>query len=541
MAGTGKRWNARLGVLAVILGLSVRAAGSSEDLRLLDAARAADAEAVGQLLASGASVNTTQPDGATALHWAVHRNAPAIVDQLIEAGADVNAANDEDARPLTLAVLNRSAPLVERLLDAGADPNAGRESAVLTAAHTGDPQVMALMLAHGGDANASEPRRGQTALMWAAAEGHADVVKLLIQAAADVHARTHAEAPGPGDRMSQYRRRPSDFPRPASSIAANEFTALLFAARGGDVASLRHLLDAGADVNATSADGMSALVLATVRGGSAVAHVLLEQGADPNAAGTGYTALHWAAGSWETELTANSITPLRDHEWARLAGVTEGKLELVRALLARGADPNARIQQTPARVGSSKNPGLPELEGATPFLLAAVAGESEVLQLLAEHGADVGLATTTQGTPLMAVAGLGRVLGETTVPDRQMLAAAQMLVELGALGDVNAVDEVGNTALHYAAYFKRSAIVQLLADHSAQLELPNKYGETPLWLSEMVIQFAGGGAYAFSPTSAGDLLRQLGAQPTEPGYHLEAGGVGGGGLRPTYWPDIPHI
>ena len=541
MGRAGKTWCAHLGVLAVIVGFSVPAAGSSDDLRLVDAARAADAALVEQLLAAGAPVDAAQPDGATALHWAAHRDATAIVDQLIAAGADVNAANDEDIRPLNLAALNRSAPLVERLLEAGADPNAGRESAVLTAAHAGDPAVMALVLAHGGDANAREPRRGQTALMWAAAEGHAEVVKLLAEAGADIHARTSPEAPGPNDRMRQRPGRPEDFPRPASSISANEFTALLFAVRNDDAASLRHLLEAGADPDTTSADGMSALLLATVRGAPAVAHVLLEHGADPNAAGTGYTALHWAAGMWETELTANSITPLRDHEWARLAGVTEGKLELVRALLAGGADPNARIEQTPARVGSSKNPQLPELEGATPFLLAAVAGESEVLRLLAEHGADMGLTTTNHGTPLMAAAGLGRVLGETTVPHDQMLAAVQTLGELGALGDVNAVDAIGNTALHYAAYFKRDAIVRFLADHGADLEIANQYGETALWLSELVVQFAGGGAYAVSPTSTGDLLRELGAQTVEPGYHLESAGVSGTGLRPTYWPNVPHI
>ena len=528
-------------VLALVLGMLDHPAGASEDLRLVDAARIDDAAAVARLLADGAPVNITQPDGATALHWAVHRNAPTIVDQLIAAGADVDAANDEDIRPLTLAILNASGPLVAGLLAAGADPNVGKESAVLTAAHTGNAEVLRLLLAHGGDANARESLRGQTALMWAAAEGHAEALKLLIQAGADLHARTHSQSGSGGGGMSQYRRRPSDFPRPTSSIAANEFTPLLFAVRRGDLASVTHLLEAGADVNSTSADGMSPLVLATVRGWPAGAEVLLGHGANPNAAGTGYTALHWAAGMWETELTANSITPLRDHEWGRLAGLTDGKVELVRALLKQGANPNARVQQTPARVGSSKNPELAELEGATPFVVAAVAGESDVLRVLSEYGAHTGLRTASQATPLMAVAGFGRVLGETTVSDHQMLLAARKVIELGALGNVNAVDTIGNTALHYAAYFKRDAIVELLVDHGARLDVENKFGEPPLWLAELVIQFAGAGAYAVSETSTGDLLRRLGAQPQEPGYHLERAGASGTGLRPTYWPDIPHL
>ena len=532
---------AGLAVLVTIVGVSVAVTVANDDLRVADAARAGDATAVERLVAAGAPVDAAQPDGATALHWAVHRSATAIVDTLIAAGADVDAANDEDIRPLALAVLNRSAPIVETLLGAGADPNAGRESAVLTAAHTGDAEVMRLLLANGGDANASEPERGQTALMWAVAEGHVEVASLLIAAGADIEARTRVPDRPEGARRSRYRRAPSAFPRPASTIAANEFTALLFAVRSGEIASVRQLLEAGADVNTTSRDGMSALVLATVRGWPAVAHLLLEGGADPNAAAAGYTALHWAAGSWETELTAASISPLRDHQWARLAGLTEGKLELVRALLDHGADPNARVQQPPARVGSSKNPGLGELEGASPFLLAAVAGESDVMRLLAKRGADMTLTTTGNGTPLMAVAGLGRVLGEITVPDSQMLAAAETLVELGGLGDVNAADTTGNTALHFAAYFKRDAIVQLLADHGAQLELQNKFGETARWLSELVIQFAGAGAYAVSPTSTGDLLRQLGAKPTAPSYHLERAGASGTGLRPRFWPDLPHL
>ena len=518
-----------LGSAITLLGLIVGPTSANDDLRLIEAVRTDNTAAVTRLLATDIPIDTPQPDGATALHWAVYRNAPTMVEQLIAAGADVNAASSQDVRPLTLAILNRSTALVTVLLDAGADPNRGKETAMMTAAHSGHQEIMALLIAHGGNANASEGLRGQTALMWAAAEGHPDVVKLLINAGANVQARTSDPPPDPNARMRP--RRPSKFPNPKSSLAANQFTALLFAVRNGNVSSVQHLLQAKADVNTASEDGMSPLVLATVRGWPSVAHILLEHGADPNAAGSGYTALHWAAGSWETELTTASITPTGTNEWTRVAGLTDGKLDLVRTLLEHGADPNARIQQTPSRVGSSKNPPLAELEGASPFLLAALAGEGEVMRLLAAHGADLGLMTTSNGTPLMAAAGLGRVMGEVSVPDSRVLEATKVLVELGALGDIDAVDILGNTALHYAAYFKRTRIVQLLADHGADLDISNKYGETPLWLSEAVIQYAGGGIYAISQTATGDLLRKLGAHAKDPDYTL----------RPMFWPDIPHI
>jgi ankyrin repeat protein len=514
---------------------------------VVDAARRGDTKAVQEAIRAKADVNAPQPDGATALHWAAHHSDAALVDLLINAGANVNAVEEGGVTPLTLAAINGDHATAERLIKAGANPNLGRETAVLAAARTGSASVMRLLLAAGGNANAKEPVRGQTALMWAAAEKHPETVKLLIAGGADVGAKTQGLQPPaapPDGRASQPVEAGRGNPggrggaagrggmgRGGPSNGANGYTALLFAARVGDIESVHALLEGGANVNDVGTDSLSPLMLAVHRGHPKLAMLLLDKGADAKYDGAGYTALHWAAGSWETELTVTSITPDREgEEWATVAGLREGRLDVVKALLKHGADPNARITRTPQRVGSSKNPGLAELEGATPFVVAAVAGEVDVMRELVSHGADVHLKTKLDATALMAAAGMGRVIGEVGVPEAPTLEAAKYVFELGGT-DINAVDALGNSALHYAAFMRRDSIVQLLADKGASLDVRNKWGETPLFLAEVVIQFAGGGRFESGPTSTGALLKKLGAQPSKPDYTL----------RPFYWPNVPHV
>ena len=257
---------------------------------IIEALRAGDLETVSTLVAEGADVNAPQGDGATALHWAAHRNDVDVATLLIEAGADVNTANTLGATPLWLAAINGSAPMVERLLESGADPDVSLkmgETPLMTAARSGDLRTVELLLEYGADVNVIERERGQTALMWAVAQEHADVTRLLIESDADVYARSDVwyqleNTAGNTNPSGNFR------------MAHGGSTPLLFVARNGDVETARVLVDAGADVQDTEASGASVLVVATHSGHGPLGIYLLEQGADPNAAEAGYTALHAA-------------------------------------------------------------------------------------------------------------------------------------------------------------------------------------------------------------------------------------------------------
>jgi len=179
----------------LVITSSAIAAAATADLRLIQAVKNRDVESVRALLKGRPAridVNAAQGDGATALHWAAHRDDLAIADLLIRAGARANVANDLGITPLHLACTNRSAAMVERLLAAGADARAtllNGETALMTCARAGDARAVEALLAHGADVNAKEHEHRQTALMWAAAQRHPDVVGLLINARADVRAR----------------------------------------------------------------------------------------------------------------------------------------------------------------------------------------------------------------------------------------------------------------------------------------------------------------------------------------------------------------
>src|SRR5947207_5959397 len=328
----------------------------------------------------------------------------------------------------------------------------------MTAARTGKVGAVKALLSRRAVVDAKE-RRGQTALMWAAADGHAAVVELLLKAGADF--RT---------------------PLPDSG-----FTPLFFAVREGRTEVVRALLQAGADVNETMQPGKisgkdprkgtSALSLAVENDHFELALALLEAGADPNDQRSGFTALH--ALSWVRKPNRGDGD---DGDPPPIGSGNLSSLQFGKKLVEHGADVNARLKT------GKGGPGLYNKLGATPFLMAAGTADTAYMRLLVELGADPLPGNADHCRPLIAACGVGiggAEADEVAGTEPEVLEAAQLLLKLGA--DVNAVDANGETAMHGASYKNMPKVIQFLTDKGAKIEVwnrTNKWGWTPLRIAE---------------------------------------------------------
>ena len=444
-------------ICAVALLLSLSSLQAQSGSPLADAAEKHDRATVRALLKQRADANAVQADGMTALHWAAYHDDRELVEELLRAGASAKLASRYGVTPLSLACTNGNGAIVERLLAAGADPNAslpGGETPLMTAARTGSLAAVKALLAAGAPADGRDERRGQTALMWAAAEGHDAVVQALIDAGADFRLRL----------LSGY-------------------TPLLFAVREGRIPVVRVLLNAGVDVNepipaesrrrayggAMPPTGLTPLLLAVRNAHFELAAVLLDAGANPNADLPGYTVLH--------AMAAVRNPGIGDNDPAPEGSGTLSSIALVKKLVAHGANLNARM----TRRANLNNTRLNEM-GATPFFLASLTADVELMKVLAGAGADPSLTNADNSTPMMAAAGLAtRSPGEDAGTEDEVLAALQVLLDLGA--DINAVDKNGETAMHAAAYKNLPRVVKFLAAKGAKIEVwnrPDKFDWTPL-------------------------------------------------------------
>jgi len=535
-----------IGVITLLLVLPVRASNSP----VADAAQQNDREAVKALLKQAEDVNAAQGDGMTALHWAAVKNDAEMAQTLIYAGANVRALTRVGGyTPLLLAAQNGNAGVMEPLLNAGADVNAktaNGTTVLMLAAASGDTDAVKRLLDRKADVHASESVRGLTAAMFAAASNRAAVVAILAARGADLNAATKVvdlnsldrskmadvlfgnptpppPSGGRGNEGSQQNQQgqPSrntpggrafqgkagidrQFQLNELVFAQGGLTPLHLAARQGYVDTVAALLDAGVDVNqVTAGDNSSALLIATINGHFDLARMLLERGADPNL---------------EAENGAAPLYAVLNCEWAPKSLYPQPRaylnqktsyLDLMSALLDKGADPNARLRKKVWYSGYSFDlSGVDEI-GATPFWRAAYASDVVAMKLLVAHGADpnipsmkgAGRPRTGDGErdvtdvgktppvpvggpgvpPIVAAAGSGYGEGFAANSHRfaptGMLAAIKYLVEEVGV-DVNARDHEGNTALHNAAARGDVEMIKYLVSKGADVRAVNREGKT---------------------------------------------------------------
>ena len=554
-----------VGAVAAVLAVAYAAPGglaAAVDSPVADAASRGDAAAVRALLERGADVQTARPDGMTALHWAAMRSDLELADMLLYAGAHLEATTRLGRHtPLHVAGRSGRAPVVRALLEAGADPHARTASGATPlhlAAQAGNAEAVAALLDHGADVNARERTWGQTPLMFAAAADRLGPVNVLMERGADLEIATKVvdlpdldvvdraaagrrkevldgfrAAAAPADRQGwrptasqvQTAVRAARAVQALGDIAAEGgdaagiergtprdytervgvqggLTALLHAARQGHAEVTMALLRAGADIDRASGDGTSPLQIAVMNGHFDLALRLVGRGADPGVA---------------TDAGATPLFAALNLQWAPRARYPQPRahdqqqatyLDVMRALLDAGADPNARLEKHLWYM-SYNHCCSESVDGATPFWRAAYATDVEAMKLLRAYGADPhvptraprprraveaaadappdpsGLPPAEPGGPgvwpLHAASGVGYGEGFESnahrhVPDGWLPSVRYLVEEVGV--DVNARDHEGYSAVHHAAARGDTELVRYLVEHGADVMAVSRRGQT---------------------------------------------------------------
>ena len=403
-------------------------------------------------------VNRRNADGSTPLQWAVYNGDVTAARRLLRAGANVALANNYGATAMSLAAEVANTEMLKVLLEAGANadsPNADGQTALMAVARTGNVAAAQFLLEHGATVDAKEKWGGQSALMWASARRHPEMMQLLISKGADVNARSI-------DR--DYQRHVTAEGRP-KSLDSGGLTPLLYAARENCIACVDVLLKSKVDIDLPDPDGVSPLLVAIMNANWDLAKQLIDAGADVNqwdiyGESPLYTAIDLRA---RIDGGRNSID----------APNTTTGLAIVKLLLERGANPNMQLTFKPANAR-----GAITTRGATPLIRAAVNADAEVMKLLLEKGADATLSTADRQTPIHAVLA-GRA------PEPQALELIKVLQKAGT--DVNVVALInhpeetrGGTALHYAVRKRYKDAIKLLASFKIDMDAVDQDGLTAL-------------------------------------------------------------
>ena len=487
-----------LGVLltvALLLVSIVRAAGDSP---ITKAVKSGDVAAVRKLVAAKTDVNGRSGDGSTPLLWAVHSSDIEMVRVLLAAGAKVDIANNYGVTPLLDASRTGDAEMMELMLKAGADPKRAHtegETPLMAASRSGNPAAVRLLLDRGVDVNAQDAFQKQTALMWAAAEGHTEVVDALLKAGANTDLKAHVS--------SLTERKNADHP-------TGGFTALMWAARNGHEATVRRLVQGGADMSAKNGDGATATMVAIWNDRFDMAKTLVDLGSDPND-GSLYTAVEMRDST--TDQFAFDGSRLRPNHSNKLTA-----LDLLGILLDRGADP---FKNFAGQFHSTSMPNSDRFDNS-PFFRSAVQSDVEALKVFIAHKVDLDkvpvvpvAAAAAEGAAPAAPGGRGArgnpnagrtatmvtmtggrgpqmtggpgYIRSGVVPYREPGSrkpedAFATLIKGGANPNAKAAD--GNTLLHMAAQANNLDMIKALAASGVKFDQTNSGGLTALDVAE---------------------------------------------------------
>jgi len=467
-------------------------AWAAGDTRLAEAAMRRDVAAVTKLLDERVDVNAPGADGTPPLHWLVRVDDFENARRLVRAGADASKPNRYGVTPMQLACANGNAKMIALLLEAGADPNVvdrQGETALMSAARVGSVDSVKTLVDHGAKVDTRDPAFQQTALMIAIRENHPAVVQLLVERGAQVNVQTRTgdtpqwilpnSVPGFGHGIGIVRGGLPD--RGSRYLIPGAMTPLLYAARDGRIESAKVLLAAGAEMDHADANGVTPLLMAITNNHVDMARYLIDQGANVKAV------------DWYGRTPLWAVVELRNMDVDSSTfenGVDRGPaLELIKVLLDKGVDVNARTKEVPPirrqMLHVTGDLSWVDFTGQTPFLRASLAADLEVMRLLLAHGADPKMTAYAGTTALMAAAGVNWVVDQTTDEGAAArLEAVKMCYELGM--SVNDANSMGVTAVMGAANRGSDDIIDFLVSKGAKLDVKDKEGRTPLNWAEGV-------------------------------------------------------
>lgn len=503
---------------------------------LADLIRAGNRKAALDSIRAGADVNAAQPDGTRPIHWAVYKVDFELIDALIAKKARVDVANEFGATPLGEAVKLADARMVKTLLAAGAGVDRADENgqtALMLAVKTGELPIVEMLVKAGANVNAVETFQRQTPLMWAvtAPKHAAEMTKLLLARGADVKARALYM-----DWPNQLSSEPRAQYRPVGGL-----TPLLYAARNGCADCVAALIGAGADVNIPTPEGVTPLMISLDNDHNDVAALLLDRGANPHVADWwGRTALL---------IVVDRKESLSGGRGGRGAGATPrgaaqgvSHMAIINRLLAADVDVNAEMNMhRPSRGGNSGRFSDRQLStGCTALYRATEAGDMEVIQALLAKGAnpninDMGFTPFLVAAGVTPGAGAGGAAPGTTLLD--------LLIQHGA--DVNTQvtgtrsysmrisyspppDKEGTSALHGAVQAGRTDLVRYLLTKGASPDLIDANGRKPIDLLDLAAAAGGaGGARGRGGAAA------AGVAGTDTGRGARGRGGAGGAVTPA--------